>query len=164
MKSQPVPKRLASIIFTFVRARTLRTEWEKEDESLSRRITKMSPGSTLSLADIGRWLTFYSLWLASLQVVVEGYRRSFTAPDSLLYDPKIQRMLEDATRLEQLRKYRNTILHPELYDHPDTSIVHRQYRDFAKWAAALTDEFERLFNERLEILELQRDEFSRGEA
>lgn len=157
MSSPPVPKRLASMIFTFVRARTLRTEWEKEDEKLEQQIRGMSPGSTLSLADIGRWLTFYSLWLACLQVVVEGYTKSFKAPESLLYDPQIERILEEATRVKHLRKYRNTILHPELYDHPDTSVVHREYREFANWAAALTDEFERLFKERLDTVQFQPD-------
>jgi hypothetical protein len=147
-----VPKRLASIIFNFIRARVLRREWEKEDRKLRRKTSQLPNDATLGIGDLGRWLTFYSLWLACLQVVVEGYEESVQDPASLLYDARIQELLSDDDRATQLKRYRNKIFHPQPYDHPHISAVQRQYKEFGAWAAELIDEFDRVFTEKLGAL------------
>jgi hypothetical protein len=145
----PVPKRLASLIFNFVRARVMRVEWEKEDRKLRRKINCLPKDAALSIGDLGRWLTFFSLWLACLQVVVEGYEESMKDPRSLLYDARIQELLEDSNRARELKRYRNKVFHPEPYDHSHLSAVQRKYHEFASWAADLTDQFDRVFTEKL---------------
>ena len=147
MKS--VPKRFASLVIAWSRARVLRVEWEKEDRRIRRRAKRKVPAEALALSDLTRWLTFYSLWLACLYVVVEGYRDSVRDSASLLYSPRIEELLMDEEREKTLRSYRNKILHPEPYDHPAISKVQREYGRFAAWAAMLTDEFDRLFVARL---------------
>jgi hypothetical protein len=150
--TRPVPKRLASLIFNFVRARVMRTEWEKEDRKLRRKISRLPEDATLSIGDLGRWLAFFSLWLACLQVVVEGYEESIKDPNSLLYDARIQGLLDDSNRARQLKRYRNKVFHPEPYDHSHLSAVQRKYHDFASWSTELTDQFERVLTEKLGAL------------
>jgi len=144
-----VPKRFASLVIAWSRARVLRAEWEKEDRKIRRDTKRKGAGEALALSELTRWLTFYSLWLACLYVVVEGYRESVRDSASLLYSPRIEELLADEEREKTLRSYRNKILHPEPYDHPAISKVQREYRKFAVWAAMLTDEFDRLFAARL---------------
>jgi hypothetical protein len=113
-----------------------------------RKAATLPAANSIGVADLARWLTFYCLWLACLQVVVEGYDRSHQSPETLLSDPVIDRVLT-AERRAVLRRFRNTILHPEFYDHPDAAAVLRKYRDVARWAVQLTKEFERLLRDKL---------------
>lgn len=141
-------KRIASLAFNLSRAMVLRGEWKKEDRRVRRRAAKLPQEAGLTIANLARWLTFYSLWLACVQVVVEGYDRSHRYPNALLSDEAIDQLLTSSKR-SKLRRFRNTILHPELYDHPDTNAVMQEYLAFAKWASDLTDQFERVLKEKL---------------
>jgi hypothetical protein len=147
----PALKRLASFVFTLSRARVLRGEWARVDRRIVRLARKRTPDSDAAVRDALRWYTFYSIWLACLQVVVEGYDRSHRHPGFVFSDPAIDQLLTPSRR-EELRRFRNTILHPEQYDHPDTATVLRQYRPFAIWAANLTDEFNRLVKDHLSTI------------
>ena len=93
-------------------------------------------------------LALWELWLASLQVVVQGYDRSHKHPDSLLSDPAIDALLDPHHR-ETLRKFRNAIFHPEFIDHPDAAAVLKDYHTLTGWADRLMRAFARLFRSRL---------------
>jgi hypothetical protein len=81
-------------------------------------------------------LTFLELWFAALQVVVEGYDRSYRHSDSALSDPDVDRLLASGRR-SKLRRFRNTVFHVEMRDHPDTVAVLKDYKPFIEWADML---------------------------
>jgi hypothetical protein len=144
---QLLPKRIASMI-SLSRAKVMRSEWSKEDRRVRRKYPKGNLPADAGLPILVRWLAFLSLWFASLYVLVQGYRRSSMWPDSLLQDAEIDVLL-DAKREATLTLYRNAVVHPELYDHPDLSEVQLKYKSYCHWASRLTDAFERLLVERL---------------
>lgn len=144
--SEGVDSRLHSLFLAFIRASLLRKEYAKAD----RRYTKVIKERTQSEpnpVDAVPVLTFFSLWLGALQVVVEGYCRSFKYPNSFLCDPSIDALLAQP-RKAALEKFRHSVFHPET-NHPDVLAVISDRHGFTVWADELMVAFQQLLNEQL---------------
>jgi hypothetical protein len=152
-----VPKHLTSFAFALVRAKALNKEFEKATRRYQRLVRKKKKeGIEASWLDSAEVVVFSELWMAALQVVVEGYERSHKHPDSLLSDPAVDALLDQryaaTSHREMLRRFRNTVFHPESVGHPDALAVLEDHEHFAKWADRLTKELGRLLHERLRLL------------
>jgi hypothetical protein len=139
--SSAVPKWVASLVVTLGRARLLRDECERELNELKEQGTS---GDASPRSELFRLWTFLSLWLACLNVVVEGWEKSYRHGY-----PLVDHEIDELVTLEHrrtLRQFRNKIFHPEPYDHEHARAVWRDYAAVRAWADQLTDAFIRYFN------------------
>lgn len=82
---------------------------------------------------------FYSYWISSLYVVIEGYK------ELNLSDKKIDKLL-DEKKVDLLRRFRNTNFHyqKEYFDKRHTALL-MEGEKIAKWLIKLRDELSRYF-------------------
>src|SRR5262245_2407891 len=87
-KDTRVPKHLASLVICHGRARLMQTEFEA---ALARLDANTRTDSALhgTSDDLFKAWTFLYLWLACLQVVIEGYREAYKHGPPALSDEKI---------------------------------------------------------------------------
>jgi hypothetical protein len=139
-----MPKYVWALFVAWVRAKILKDQFEKAKRRFERPASRSSKDSKpVDFAEGMKVLTFLELWFAALQVVVEGYDRSYKRLDSVLSDPVVDQLL-DRTRREKLRRFRNTVFHVEVRDHPDITAVLGSYKEFIDWGGRLTKELGRV--------------------
>jgi hypothetical protein len=142
--SPPVPKYVWALFVAWARAKILKDHFEKARRRYERLAAKNRRESQpADFAEGLKVVTFLELWLAALQVVVEGYEKSYTRPDSILSDPAVDQLLDKEHR-KTLRRFRNTVFHVELRDHPDATTVLSSYKEYIDWGARLMKELGRV--------------------
>jgi hypothetical protein len=140
---QPISKRFGSFIIVYNRAKVLYDEFRKEEKRIARlqRVGKLPP--QLALPDAAKMWALFSLWLACLYVVIEGWERSHRyGSEELLTDASVNQLLTSEHR-DRLELYRNTVFHPELHDHSDANEIAIHYGEIRPWAESLTQELGR---------------------
>jgi len=88
----------------------------------------------LEINEMVRASAHLAVYLASLYTLIEGWRKWNFA------DPEVDRLLEDAGKVQRLKEFRHTVFHAAEFDDPD---VERwaQVPDNAEWTSGLTDAF-----------------------
>ncbi len=142
-----VPKYLWALFLALIRAKILKDEFDKSRCRFDRVASQeRAAGQRPDHSEFYRVLTFLEVWLASLQVVVEGYDDSHKHSDSLLSDPSVDVLLDEEHR-QALRRFRNSVFHVRQRDHPSVTAVLARYEEFRDWGTGLMKELGRVIIE-----------------
>ena len=132
-----VPEYLWALFLAVIRAKIVKDEFDTARELFERHATEArAAGRRPGDSEYYRALLLFELWLASVQVIVEGYERSHQHPDSVLADTAIDELLA-SDRARALKKFRNSVFHVELREHPDIMAVLNKYNDFTALGSEL---------------------------
>ncbi len=143
--SVPAPahgSELATLHLLFCRADYLRRLWIEaaKDARESGKSKGIDPLSLEGGYGVPIWVCV-TLFLGSLQTVVEGWRRL------VLTDRDIDTLLADHARADKLRACRDGVFHYGALDNPAVMTIVGD-RDMLKWAASLLSAFRRFFRAR----------------
>jgi hypothetical protein len=139
-----VPITTASLIMAFSRVRMMRREWSRIVDAAMPHYTSESADRDVYTFTVYNWMC---LWLACLEVVVEGFEHA-CEHDRGLCDMELAGQLASPFR-QKLKGFRNKIFHPEPFNHPNVITVLERAPEFVLWAETITNAFERVLGQYL---------------
>ena len=119
---------LETLVLLMARARIMQRALAREQRLLNRRVGGHIP----TLVEGWPAMTYFQLYLASLQVLVEAWDAS------LLYDEQVHELLRKNHRAT-LRRFRNAVFHPHPFQDKRLMAVYRRHRSIRAWADAVLD-------------------------
>jgi hypothetical protein len=102
----------------------------------ARLLDRRARRSPVGLVDGWPAITFYNLYLANVQVLIEGWDKS------LFYSREIDDVLRKGYR-DRVRRFRNAVFHPGPFNDARLLSVYQKHQELREWADRLLDEVAR---------------------
>jgi hypothetical protein len=131
-------KHLQTITLLMARTRLMQRSFLRE----ARRLDRRARTGAITIADGWPAITFYNLYLANLQVLIEGWDKS------LFYDQRVDDLLRKGYR-DRVRRFRNAVFHPGPFNDARVLQVYQKHQELRDWADELLDEVGRFIKREL---------------